>query len=279
MLRMKRHRRPRDPATAPCGGTVGPGGRFRRQPSPSNHRPADAASLARIRGIALAAVTAVSLAPVAAVSPSPSPSLGTLLAAPPASNYVVDTQAFMRVEGAFDVAEYVNFLAPSNPSDMETTLKHDGFVSGFGRSWAQQGTTHLLLEIVVAFSGGTGAKSWLAASQAADSSNQYFKGAIVVSGVDPSYGGHFADPATPAYADIVALGVGLIRRSKRRPMMAMYAAPPGGVQLSPDGNYWWDGQAWRDASREAPPAALRSVDGYYWWDGRTWRAVPQPTST
>ena len=110
----------------------------------------------------------------------------------------------MRVEGAFDVAEYVNFLAPSNPSEMETTLKHDGFVSGFGRSWAQQGTTHLLLEIVVAFRGATGAKSWLAASGAADSSNQYFKGAIVVSGVDPSYGGHFADPATPAYADIVA---------------------------------------------------------------------------
>ena len=311
-----------------------------------------------IRGIALAAVTAVSLAPVAAVTPSPSPSLGTLLAAPPASNYVVDTQAFMRVEGAFDVAEYVNFLAPSNPSDMETTLKHDGFVSGFGRSWAQQGTTHLLLEIVVAFRGATGAKSWLAASEGADSSNQYFKGAIVVSGVDPSYGGHFADPATPAYADIIAfvkgndyflvgilsgsddlgdsasnqtrkqyefappstippaqwpenasttktqdrfayllggltadvlilallagivlLVVGLIRRATRRPVVATYAALPGGVQLSPDGYYWWDGQAWRDASREAPPAAQRSVDGYYWWDGRMWRTVPQSTST
>jgi len=49
--------------------------------------------------------------------------------------------------------------------------------------------------------------------------------------------------------------------------------------MSPDGNYWWDGQTWRDASREAPPAALRSLDGYYWWDGRTWRTVPQPTST
>ena len=307
-----------------------------------------------IRGIALAAVTAVSLAPVAAVTPSPSPSLGTLLAAPPASNYVVDTQAFMRVEGAFDVAGYVNFLAPSNPSDMETTLKHDGFVSGFGRSWAQQGTTHLLLEIVVAFSGGTGAKSWLAASQAADSSNQYFKGAIVVSGVDPSYGGHFADPATPAYADIVAFVkgndyflVGILsgsddladsastqtlkqyefappstippaqwpenvtttaNRSAALPMtvalatlvlaflasVALYVVVQvrrrrdtafafmpmqGTIQMSPDGNYWWDGQAWRDASREAPPAALRSLDGYYWWDGRTWRTVPQPTST
>src|SRR5437899_341401 len=92
MLRMKRHPRPSDPATAPCGGTVAPGGRFRRQPSPSSYRPADAASLAMVRGGALAAA----------------------------------------------------------------------------------------------------------------SSNEYFRGAIVVSGVDPSYGGHFADPATPAYADIVA---------------------------------------------------------------------------
>src|SRR5205807_5927931 len=208
MRRMKRHPRRSDPAMALCGGTVAPGGPFRRRHSRSNRsRPAaDPASLAVIRGIALAAVLAVALAPAAAhASPSPSPSLGTLLAAPPVSNYVIDTQSFMRVQGDFNAAQYVNFLAPSDPSQMETTLQHDGFVSGFGRSWAQQGTSHLLLEIVIAFTGGTGAKSWLAASEAADSSNQYFKGAIVVTGVDPSYGGHFADPATPAYADIIAL--------------------------------------------------------------------------
>src|SRR2546428_2229512 len=71
MLRMKRHPRPSDPATAPCGGTVAPGGRFRRQPSPSNHRPADTASQAMIRGIALAAVTADLVAPPAGVLPPP----------------------------------------------------------------------------------------------------------------------------------------------------------------------------------------------------------------
>src|SRR2546428_13438593 len=98
----------------------------------------------------------------------------------------------MRVEGAFDVAEYVNFLEPSNPSDMETTLKHDGFVSGFGRSWAQQGTTHLLLAIVVAFGVGTGAKRCLAPFPDADTPNQNFKGAIGVGGGVPSYGGPFS---------------------------------------------------------------------------------------
>src|SRR3989441_4608767 len=359
---MRRTRRPpprNARAMARSGGTAERGGPFRSQHR--NHPPADASSAVVIRLVAAAAVAAMAFAPgttMAAATPSPSPSLGTLLAAPPESDFVDDAQAFTRVQGDFDVTEYVDLLAPSDPADLQTTLKQDGFLSGFGRSWAQKGTGHLLLEMVVAFKGGTGAKNWLTSSQAADSSNQYFKRAIVVTGVEPSYGGHFADPAAPAYADIIAfvkgndyfligilsgsddladsastqtrkqyefapsstippaqwpenasssnaqndiayrlgglmadvlvlpllagivlLVVGLIRRSKRRPMMAMYAAPPGGVQLSPDGNYWWDGQAWRDASREAPPAALRSVDGYYCWDGRTWRAGPPPAST
>ena len=70
--------------------------------------------------------------------------------------------------------------------------------------------------------------------------------------------------------------VALIVRNRRRgaaPAM-VYAPAPFLVQLSPDGNYWWDGQAWRDASREAPPFAQRSSDGGLWWDGRAWRPVP-----
>jgi len=308
-----------------------------------------------MRLLAAAAVAAMAFAPatVAAASPSPSPSLGTLLAAPPASDFVDDAQSFMRIQGNFDVARYVDFLAPSNPADVQTTLTHDGFLSGFGRSWAQKGTGHLLLEIVVAFTGGTGAKNWLTASEAADSSNQYFKHPIAVSGVAPSYGGHFADPAAPAYADIVAFVKGndyfligilsasddiadsaskqtrkqydlappntipsaqwpenatraanrsaslpvvvalgilvlvffaavamylvvIVRRGGRRDPVFAYAAMQGGIQMSPDGNYWWDGQAWKDASSAAPAGSLRSADGYYWWDGRMWRPVPEP---
>jgi hypothetical protein len=50
--------------------------------------------------------------------------------------------------------------------------------------------------------------------------------------------------------------------------------PPASLQMSPDGNYWWDGQTWRDAAHEAPPWAQRSSDGIYWWDGSNWRPVP-----
>jgi hypothetical protein len=71
---------------------------------------------------------------------------------------------------------------------------------------------------------------------------------------------------------IVAV-VALVRRSRPSP-----TAPDGvnwsAVQLSPDGGYWWDGQAWRDAAHEVPPTAQRSADLRFWWDGRQWRPVP-----
>ncbi len=54
------------------------------------------------------------------------------------------------------------------------------------------------------------------------------------------------------------------------PAAAVAAIP---VQMSPDGAFWWDGQTWRDAQHEVPPAAQRSDDGAFWWDGQKWRAV------
>lgn len=47
---------------------------------------------------------------------------------------------------------------------------------------------------------------------------------------------------------------------------------------SEDRDWWWDGQRWRDALRELPPAAVLSEDGRTWWDGETWREAPAPTS-
>lgn len=69
---------------------------------------------------------------------------------------------------------------------------------------------------------------------------------------------------------LVILAILLVRRRRRAGVAAL-----GEVQMSPDGTYWWDGLAWRDASQEVPPAALRSGDGYYWWDGRMWRLMPE----
>jgi hypothetical protein len=72
---------------------------------------------------------------------------------------------------------------------------------------------------------------------------------------------------------LIGVVVALVRRSRPRS-----TAPDGGtwsaVEVSPDRGYWWDGQAWRDATREVPASAQRSADGHFWWDGRQWRRVP-----
>ncbi|TMD15866.1 MAG: hypothetical protein E6I96_06120 [Chloroflexi bacterium] len=74
---------------------------------------------------------------------------------------------------------------------------------------------------------------------------------------------------------ILAMVLATILLARRRPRTAaVSAATAGALQMSDDGRYWWDGQSWRDASREVPPGAMRSTDGYYWWDSRTWRPVP-----
>jgi hypothetical protein len=71
---------------------------------------------------------------------------------------------------------------------------------------------------------------------------------------------------------MIWLVVALVRRSRTR-TTAPDAGTRSAVQLSPDGGYWWDGQAWRDATHEVPATAQRSADGRFWWDGRRWRPV------
>lgn len=71
---------------------------------------------------------------------------------------------------------------------------------------------------------------------------------------------------------VIWLVVALVRRSMGRPTV-VDGGTWSAVPLSPDGGYWWDGQAWRDAAREMPATAQRSPDGHFWWDGRQWRPV------
>lgn len=76
----------------------------------------------------------------------------------------------------------------------------------------------------------------------------------------------------------ILIGILLMRRARRSRSAAGPVDTSGGLLLSPDGTHWWDGQAWRDAQRDVPPAAMRSADGSYWWDGQKWRLVqPLPS--
>jgi hypothetical protein len=46
------------------------------------------------------------------------------------------------------------------------------------------------------------------------------------------------------------------------------------IQLTPDGDQWWDGGQWQPTATSFPPHALRKPDGSEWWDGQKWRQVP-----
>lgn len=94
-----------------------------------------------------------------------------------------------------------------------------------------------------------------------------------------------------AAAVAVCLGAALLLMRTRRaahaevqaPATAGVASPAPGtaaapvslpLQMSADGNFWYDGERWVDVNREAPPFAQRSPDGAFWWDGYSWRPAP-----
>lgn len=296
-------------------------------------------------------IAAIALLPIsaAAASPSPSPSLDKILTAPPAD--FTELTSSGTFAGAFDANGYAGTAAPSNASAVAATLQRDGFVAGYGRTWVQRSAAHVLVEVAMAFTGGSGAKKWLTQSEVADKADPNYQHADTITGISPYYGAHFLyksnntvgdgfafvkgndffllvavsrtddvlnlattqsksqfetapsstippsqwpENATASHSTAYNIGyvmgivfvlaavaaiilavVFFVLRSRRQTAMPAFAAPAG-VQMSPDGTSWWDGQAWRDAANEAPPSAQRSSDGTLWWDGSNWRPVPQP---
>jgi len=181
------------------------GGRSPRRPRSNRKSDPRAAPAPRLKTWACAAaIAAAALVPVTVSADStPSPSLDKVLAAPPASDYAQEAQG-SSLEGDFDVAGYVTFLTTNDAGGTRQTLLDDGFLHGFGRTWIEQASNHLMLEVAIAFKGSAGAKKWLSSAKSSDESDRYYKGPISVDGIDAYYGVHFADPTAPAYADVVS---------------------------------------------------------------------------
>lgn len=300
-------------------------------------------------------VVALTLLPTsaAAAPPSPSPSLDTVLARPPAGDFNELTNSAFN--GAFTAHDFANLSNDGNvATQTENTLNHYGFVEGYGKTWKQESSGHGLIEAVMAFAGGQGAKGALTALHKGDESDASYRYPDSITGISTYYGAHFVDTTNNSFEDffgfvkgndvfailfvsshddvaalaaaqahsqydvapsstiprsqwpenaakaspvllaglaiagtavLVVVGLAVFLAVRRRsPAMAgayaMAGIPVDAVQMSPDGYYWWDGQAWREASKEAPPKAQRSSDGAYWWDGRMWRpaAATPPAS-
>src|SRR5437899_1289751 len=123
----------------------------------------------------------------AAASPSPSPSLDQILLAPPAGYVAVATA---RLHGRFTTDQYTSRYGEQTVQ-AEHALKGAGFVEGYGLTWTQKSTRRTIVEFVIAFSGGAGARSWLGYEQAADQSRAAYKHSNPLPGIDPYYSAHF----------------------------------------------------------------------------------------
>ncbi|HET7467381.1 MAG TPA: hypothetical protein VFL29_12010 [Candidatus Dormibacteraeota bacterium] len=148
--------------------------------------------------VTVAAFAAASMLPVmvAAAAPSPIPHLSRVLAEPPHTGYVeLDNNTPGILEGPFDAGKYASIGGIDAQSTI-TTLAKDGFVGGYGRAWVQQSPVRVMVEIVVAFTGGKGAKQWLQQSQMADMADPTFQHSITVEGIDSYYGARMSDTST-----------------------------------------------------------------------------------
>jgi hypothetical protein len=154
--------------------------------------------LLRLSSLGLLAIAALATA----ASRGPAPHLESLLTSPP-SGYVEDTESTGTPIGEFDASAYLTYLGPDDPDAATATLKQDGFVMGYGKSWTQQSTGRGLVELVVAFSGGQGARRWLISSEVGARQGPYYKGDFTVSGIGPSVGVRYVDAKASSEADVV----------------------------------------------------------------------------
>jgi hypothetical protein len=154
--------------------------------------------MARVRRVLCAlAVFATALLPVtAATFPSPAPSLDHLLLAPPSGYSALDTKTvFSGRFTAHDLA--ATWLAKS--AEVEQVLVRDGFVDGFGGFWVDEPAHRALIEYVIAFSGGNGARSWLSDGVALDKADPAYQYADVLPGVDTYVGEHLVYPSNDVF--------------------------------------------------------------------------------
>lgn len=147
---------------------------------------------------------AAALAPLTALATSrPSPSLDTVLAAPPASDFTEMTTS--PLHGSFTAHDWAALSGSSSDAQQtEATLNRDGFVEGFGKTWRQPASGHTLLEAVMAFSGGRGAQSALSGMEASDKADASYAKADTVSGISSYYGAHFVDASNQVIEDFFA---------------------------------------------------------------------------
>lgn len=155
---------------------------------------------AAVRAIVTASLAALILPVTVAAAPNPQPRLSEVLAEPSGGSYTeVQQRSPGLLEGDFNANDYAA-IGGLNSGATIKILHDDGFIAGYGRAWTQQAPNRVLVEIVVAFTGGSGAKTWLQQSQQADLADPTFQHSITVDGIGNYYGARMSD-STSYFAD------------------------------------------------------------------------------
>jgi len=120
--------------------------------------------------LAFAMLAMTPIAAMAAASPSPE-TLRTALADPIDRSFVeVEVGAAGTLEGPFDATSYANYyeqfsLDKQAGQSLVRSLQRNGFVAGYGRQWYQPRASGYLGEVVLVFTGSSGASSIASASK------------------------------------------------------------------------------------------------------------------
>jgi hypothetical protein len=151
--------------------------------------------------IGVAAVLLIQPA-LALAAPTPSPALDGILLKPPGTGFKEEPKTTPgALEGPFDATRYAAVTGAVNAAATTQALARDGFISGFGRTWVSAGSKNVWVEAVMAFTGGTGAKTWLGQSKAADKADVNYSQALTITGIDSYYGARLVDKVHKIYGD------------------------------------------------------------------------------
>ena len=156
----------------------------------------------RSLSLAVTAAAVLSAASIALAAPSPSPALSGILT-PPGSGFVEATSDIPgALEGSFDPQTFVTKLKSTHAAEVQQTLQRYGFEDGYWRMWINQAAGRVLAEMVIAFSGGDGAKRWLSGAQATDKADPSYQHSETLTGITSDYyGARFLYSADQSYSD------------------------------------------------------------------------------
>jgi hypothetical protein len=137
-------------------------------------------------------LTASALLPLSAAAVvSPSPSLAQIMLPAPGG---YTGQRSTVLSGTF-TSQNLSSAWGTRSAQAQSALEQDGFVDGYGLMVVNEAAQRALIEYIVAFAGGQGAKDWLSFAEAGDKADPTYQHADSISGIASYYGAHNVYPS------------------------------------------------------------------------------------